>query len=476
MDTVTIGGATFARGYCERLQVMSLRTLARAYYDERSTKQRQDINLGKEWLARSVGKKAAIVAYMFDRKHPVNGETIPEPIINPDVEIDAAALPTGEPVVKTAEKRVCDMCGDKITGPIFGIQAAQGNRHFCCEDHRDEHQREYQIVDTDIAVARTPEPASDGPADDALWALIAQRIQPLIKAAVDTSEIEALIEELRAESAKRTVCEIAVKRPNGTIKDVGRQHYIFPLAHAIAVSRVPLYIVGPAGSGKSYLAEALAEAEGVECSAISCSKTMSIGSFVGYMLADGYVRTAYRERYENGGVMLIDEIDSANPNAGVVLNAGLAGDYQDFPDGRVKKHPDFIPIAAANTIGLGADRQYVGRNQLDAATLDRFAFIEMGYDGGLTRAICGVKGGENLKPLDCLERNGHTPDVAAYFDFCDKVSAAIEELRERAICGPRARIYGAKLLAAGVKEGFVKEALIWAKMSGSLASKIHEAM
>jgi hypothetical protein len=40
----------------------------------------------------------------------------------------------------------------------------------------------------------------------------------------------------------------------------------------------------------------------------------------------------------------------------------------------------FHIMAAANTYGTGADALYVGRNQLDAATLDRFYVVEMDYD------------------------------------------------------------------------------------------------
>ena len=36
-------------------------------------------------------------------------------------------------------------------------------------------------------------------------------------------------------------------------------------------------------------------------------------------------------------------------------------------------------IAAGNTIGHGADYEYVGRNQLDAASLDRFAIVQIDY-------------------------------------------------------------------------------------------------
>ena len=54
------------------------------------------------------------------------------------------------------------------------------------------------------------------------------------------------------------------------------------------------------------------------------------------------------------------------------------------------RHKDFICIAAANTVGLGADRQFSGRNKLDAATLDRFAIgkIMMDYDPEVEMQLC----------------------------------------------------------------------------------------
>ena len=59
-------------------------------------------------------------------------------------------------------------------------------------------------------------------------------------------------------------------------------------------------------------------------------------------------------------------------------------------DGRevAKKHKDFRLIAAANTWGTGPSALYVGRNQLDAAFLDRFAQIEVDYDRKLELSIC----------------------------------------------------------------------------------------
>ena len=51
-----------------------------------------------------------------------------------------------------------------------------------------------------------------------------------------------------------------------------------------------------------------------------------------------------------------------------------------FPHETIDRHKDFRIIAAANTWGKGSDMQYVGRNALDGATLDRFDNIYLDYD------------------------------------------------------------------------------------------------
>ena len=92
-------------------------------------------------------------------------------------------------------------------------------------------------------------------------------------------------------------------------------------------------------------------------------------------------------------MFLLDEIDAGNANTLVFINAALSGNICSVPNRQDKtiaeKHPNFVCIAAANTFGNGADRQYVGRNQLDAATLDRFRIgtIYMNYDAKLEERI-----------------------------------------------------------------------------------------
>ena len=76
---------------------------------------------------------------------------------------------------------------------------------------------------------------------------------------------------------------------------------------------------------------------------------------------------------------MLDEMDASIPEVLVILNAAIANRYFDFPApiGYVEANPNFRVIAAGNTTGHGADFEYVGRNQLDGASLDRFAVVKI---------------------------------------------------------------------------------------------------
>src|SRR5215217_6156820 len=97
----------------------------------------------------------------------------------------------------------------------------------------------------------------------------------------------------------------------------------------------------------------------------------------------------------------MDEIDAGNANVIIQVNAALSNGYCSFPDGMVQRHDDFIFLASANTFGDGASRQYVGRNQLDAATLDRFTTLVWEIDEELEEIMAGgsADGKKWLRPF-----------------------------------------------------------------------------
>jgi DNA polymerase III delta prime subunit len=173
----------------------------------------------------------------------------------------------------------------------------------------------------------------------------------------------------------------------------------------LAMAGKPIFLPGPTGCGKTHTAMQLAKViHGEEWEShfgmISCSPGLTEGQILGKSvpnIATGeevYRRSEFVRIYEEGGVFLFDEMDAADPSVLLILNAGLANGripIPNRPDNPVAiRHPKFVCVAAANTWGTGSDRQYVGRNPLDEATLDRFRIgtVACDYSPAIERAIC----------------------------------------------------------------------------------------
>lgn len=149
-----------------------------------------------------------------------------------------------------------------------------------------------------------------------------------------------------------------------------------------------IMLVGECGSGKSYLCSQVAKTLGFDYYPMSLGLQTTKSDLIGYMNAYGkYITTPIREAYENGGVLLLDEMDSSNAGVLTILNGILANDVYEFPDKKVNKNNNFICICACNTYGTGANINYIGRNRLDSATLDRFITIKVEYDEQLEKQL-----------------------------------------------------------------------------------------
>jgi cobaltochelatase CobS len=239
-----------------------------------------------------------------------------------------------------------------------------------------------------------------------------------------------------------------------TVKDLGekpRHKQMTELLQCLA-ARIPTMLIGPAGSGKTTAAEQAAEALGLEF--YIQGATTGTHELLGFIDAHGrYQTTPFRAAFENGGVICLDEIDAGDAGAILVMNAALANGHMAFPDSPkpVKRHPDFYIVACANTFGHGADRQYVGRNQLDAATLDRFARLHWRYDEKLERAIAG-----NDKWCDRVQ----------------KLRAAAEAEKVRIVISPRASIFGARKMVQGATQAECEDRLIFAGIDADSRSRI----
>ena len=245
-----------------------------------------------------------------------------------------------------------------------------------------------------------------------------------------------------------------LQMPDGTVKGLGQVHEKLPLLIQVLSQRVHCMLVGPAGSGKTTAAHQAADALGLAYHEAAMGPSKSEWDLLGYRSPEGrYVPGVLRQPYEQGGLLMVDEIDNANPSVLTAMNSAIANTQTAFPDGIVKRHADFVLVAAGNTFGRGADRLYVGRNQLDAATLDRFANINWEYD-------------------EVAEGHWAGLDQIQWVKYVQQVRAVIYKHKLRLIVSPRASINGARLLRAGLDRQSVEELVVWKGMTSDERARI----
>lgn len=262
-----------------------------------------------------------------------------------------------------------------------------------------------------------------------------------------------------AKLAKFTPNVVQVVLPaRGKVELAADAHEALPELLVALHARCHVLLVGPAGTGKSMLAKHAAEALELQFQALSLGPTTPMSKVFGYYDAHGnYHDTPFRRAFEHGGVMLLDELDNGHPGLLAELNQALALGTCAFADKMVDAHADFRLVATGNTYGTGADRQYVGRQTLDSATLDRFVVIDVPIDEGLEERIA-------LR---------YAP---SHQDEAQDLLTRIRKLRRTAatknlpvILSPRASIDGAKLLEAGAT---VDQVMQWRVIRGLSAAHI----
>ena len=212
----------------------------------------------------------------------------------------------------------------------------------------------------------------------------------------ETKVIEIVKAEIAKAPASRVTYDITdLNKPTVEIKDVVLPKE-FDKILKLAKLRKNVLLVGPFGSGKTFIAEQVAKALGLEYGSISCTAGMSESQIMGYLAPTGpnatfqYLEVLYARMFGKGGLFCIDELDACDDNMSIAFNQGLGNGKMFVPvrvdNPIIKRHPDFVCIGAANTYGTGADRIYVGRTQLDKAFLERFLIVELPYSTKVEKA------------------------------------------------------------------------------------------
>lgn len=286
---------------------------------------------------------------------------------------------------------------------------------------------------------------------------------------------EARVLELIAQAGGRPAhVQLDLTAPGVTFSGETVMHHKFPLLVSAIAARVNVMLVGPAGSGKTTAVEEAARVLGLPFYGTGAVSTEY--KLTGFIDAQGrIVSTAFRKAFETGGLFLFGETDASMPGALLAFNTALANDWMDFPDGCIKRHPDFRVVADANTFGTGADRQYVGRNKLDAASLDRYAVINWDYDEALEASLVGAsapKGSPVPKSISPLSDGEAQAQAVNWLSRVQKVRKAVNDLKVLHVVSPRATLNGAKLLAAGWTWADVEEAVLWKGLDADTKTKV----
>lgn len=284
----------------------------------------------------------------------------------------------------------------------------------------------------------------------ALAALI-KAVQPKKqKAQIDPTELQRMVNEAVAKAGLPKAITVTVQNQDKTeTKDLGLQHKQFPALLKLIQAGFPVWIPGPAGSGKTTAVHNVAKAINATLFMPPEGPIENKYGMIGFENATGKFMetTLYKaaktaaENREQRVIYFIDECDAGYPNALLVLNAVMENGYCTFANGeRIEYGRNLQFVAGANTWGNGATHEYVGRNKVDAATLDRFVMLAWGYDDALEKAIAGD-----------TEFTRYVQAVRTKVERCADIKHVVS---------PRASIRGNALLKQGMNWGDVVECVV----------------
>lgn len=275
------------------------------------------------------------------------------------------------------------------------------------------------------------------------------------------AKVGTTVEKIKAEMSEKDIEKPAIKIevPTGEV-----HHEKYETIKSCLECNIPVYLAGPAGSGKNHTVEQIAKELGWDF--YFSNSVQQEYKLTGFIDAGGtFHETEFYKACtsENDCVFFLDEMDASIPEVLVLLNAAIANGYFEFPNGRVDlEHVHFV--AAGNTVGSGADEMYTGRMVLDQATLDRFAIIEFDYSIRIEMAIS--KGNADLVSfIRQLRDQATSKGIRATFSYrCITMVTKLE----------KSGMDAQEILKIAVVKGLDKDTINTLRPEGN--TKYHEAL
>ena len=224
----------------------------------------------------------------------------------------------------------------------------------------------------------------------------------------------------------------------------GLFHKSFDDLLANMVAGIHSFLPGPPGTGKSHSAEQAAKMLGWKFGALSLGPTTPESRLWGGMDANGrFIETpllaCIRHAMENpdsGAVYCLDEMDNAHAGILATMNSAMANGWVFAPNGDLLTLGSNMAFcAAANTFGTGPTAEFSGRNKLDPATLDRFAYLPWDIDLGMEEVLVR----QRLEPMVASQ----------WLDVWRTLRQNVQNHGLKFFITMRGAINGAKIIAAG---------------------------
>lgn len=269
--------------------------------------------------------------------------------------------------------------------------------------------------------------------------------------------VEAIKEEMQEQQIEKPA--IVIPEQNGEV-----HHEKYELIKTCLTANIPVYLAGPAGSGKNHTVEQIAKELGWNF--YFSNSVQQEFKLTGFIDAGGkFHDTEFYKACtcENDCIFFLDEMDASIPEVLVLLNAAIANGYFEFPCGRVDFNKVHF-VAAGNTVGSGADDMYTGRMVLDQATLDRFAIIEFDYSMVIEMALT-KNNSELVNFIHQLRDEAKEKGIRATFSY--RCMTMVRKLE-------KAGLDTETILKISVFKGMDKDTINTFNPSGS--SKYHKAL
>mgnify|MGYP003109624753 FL=1 len=226
-----------------------------------------------------------------------------------------------------------------------------------------------------------------------------KRIADMVDAGVNEEQIreiaramaQSVIDDTLKDSILKPVT-ITIKAPRKPAKKVEKAHYNFEkLVRIVGNCALNCALIGEAGTGKTFGALQLGDVLEMKNWLVSFAPTDRKHEVKGFLDGNGrFHAPAIKNAYVQGGLLILDEYDRANPEVSIAMNALLSGDTYMFADNKMyKKHKDFRVVACQNTTGMGPSKRYTAARAQDGSTLNRFVRLDWDTDESLETSICG---------------------------------------------------------------------------------------